>query len=173
MRGVALFALALPSLLSASSALLPPAAPTITEPSPDGRIVNPADLHMEAGGYSDPEGNPHASSDWEVWKTSINERVWSALGATGPFDTIHIHLADGVFENSYAGRTELEYSTDYLLKVRFRDSTGEVSPYSQRTFKTSAAGPPGVPGPMPWAVRQAGYTVEIVAGGFQLPVNIA
>src|SRR6185436_11347426 len=33
--------------------------------------------------------------------------------------------------------------------------------------------PPGVPGPMPWVVKQLGYTVEVVAGGFQLPVNIA
>ncbi|MBC7771778.1 MAG: PQQ-dependent sugar dehydrogenase [Pyrinomonadaceae bacterium] len=27
--------------------------------------------------------------------------------------------------------------------------------------------------PVPWAVRQAGYRVEVVASGFQLPVNIA
>src|SRR5262249_10462736 len=103
----------------------------------------------------------------------ISTRVWSALAKTGTFDMIHIHLADGTFEGPYAGRLELEYDTDYYLRVRFRDSTGEVSPYAVRTFKSSPAGPPGVPGPMPWEVRQPGYTVEIVAGGFQLPVNIA
>jgi glucose/arabinose dehydrogenase len=173
MRWVALWALAVPSLLRAAPAFQAPSAPTIFEPIADGFIANPADFHMEVNGYSDPDGNPHASTDWEIWKTSISQRIWSALGATGPFDYVHIHLADGIFENSYAGRTELEFSTDYLLKVRFRDSTGETGPYAQRTFKTSAAGPPGVPGPNPWVIKQAGYVVEVVASGFQLPVNIA
>jgi hypothetical protein len=31
-----------------------PAAPTITEPATNGQVVHPADVHMEAQGYSDP-----------------------------------------------------------------------------------------------------------------------
>src|SRR5262245_22530062 len=98
-RWGALFLLALPPLF-ASPSLLTVNAPNINEPPNDNYVVNPADLHMEVNGYSDaPENNPHQSTDWEVWKTSINQRVWSALAKTAPFDYVHIHLADGVFEN--------------------------------------------------------------------------
>src|SRR6185503_10373363 len=173
MRWFALFALAIQPFLNAASPAAGPAAPTITEPVQDGWIVNPADLHMESTGYSDPEGNPHGATDWEVWKTSVNQRVWSALGVNDAFGKVHIHLGDGTFEGPYAGRTELEFATDYFLKVRYFDSNNEAGPYAVRTFKTSPAGPPGVPGPMPWDLKQPGYTVEVVAGGFQLPVNIA
>src|SRR3954471_11903935 len=164
--------LALFSLLAAGPAPVAPAVPTITEPPSDGFIINPADLHMEVSGYLDADGNPHASTDWEIWKTSTSQRVWSALAQSDPFGKIHIHLADGTFEGAYAARTELEYDTDYLLKVRFRDSNGETSAYAQRTFRSSPAGPPGVPG-QSWMVLQPGYAVEVVASGFQLPVNIA
>ena len=173
MRWFALFALAIQPFLNAASPALHPAAPTITEPPQDGWLVNPADLHMESTGYTNPEGFAHASTDWEVWKTSINQRVWSALGVSDVFGKVHIHLADGNFEGPYAGRTELEFATDYSLKVRYIDSNGDAGAYAVRTFKTSPPGPPGVPGPMPWDLKQPGYVVEVVAGGFQLPVNIA
>jgi glucose/arabinose dehydrogenase len=159
--------------VSALLLLAPPAAPTITEPSTDGKIVNPADVHMEAGGYSDADGNAHASTDWEIWRgLALLERVWSAPAATG-LSKVHIHLADGAFEGSLAGQTQLAYDADYVLRVRFRDSAGEVSAWSARAFRTSPAGPPGIPSSVPWAPSQAGYQVEVVATGFQLPVNIA
>src|SRR4029453_15950302 len=78
-RWVALFALALPPVF-ASPAPLQVSTPTIQEPPNDGYVVNPADLHMEITGYSDlPENDAHQSTDWELWKTSLNERIWSAL----------------------------------------------------------------------------------------------
>jgi glucose/arabinose dehydrogenase len=84
-----------------------PSLPTIMEPVFDGDVVNPADVHMEAVGYSDPNGDAHLSTDWEIWTVGGSEqRVWHTLGITG-VERLHTHLGDGVFENSHAGRTDL------------------------------------------------------------------
>ena len=84
-----------------------PATPTITEPATDGQVINPSDVHMEAVGFSDPDGNAHKSTDWEIWTVgSAPERVWQTLGITG-VEKLHTHLGDGIFENSHAGRTDL------------------------------------------------------------------
>ena len=172
-RAVALITLSI--VAGGVPALAAPNPPTITEPPVDGQILNPSDVHMEAS-YSDPSGSPHFSSDWELWDTDAQpvERAWSRIGVTAPPNLlVHIHLGDGTFEGSYAGRTQLKFDTDYLLKVRFWNQNGEASAWSQRPFRTSPQGPAGVPGPMPWVARQPGYTIEIVATGFQLPVDIA
>jgi len=152
---------------------LVPDAPPITEPSFDGMISNPADVHMQAGPFNDPGGGTHASTDWELWKVSTNELVWNAAAVTGALDKVHIHLADGVFVGSYAGRTTMEFGTNYRLQVRFRNNLGQTSADSIRLFGTSTAGPPGVDAPVPWVPSDPGYRVELVASGFQLPVNIA
>ncbi len=159
-------------VLLLAGAAAPPAAPAITEPSTDGQVVAPADVHMEASGYADPDGHPHASTDWEIVKSLTGEKVWEAPGAADLLRG-HIHLADGTFTGSYAGRTELEPDTAYRLRVRFRDAAGETSPWSERFFRTSAAGNPGIPAPLPWAPARHGYRIEPVASGFQLPVTIA
>jgi hypothetical protein len=150
-----------------------PDAPPINEPPVDGQIVNPADVHMQAGPFNDPAGGTHQSSSWEIRKISTNEIVWSAIGVTDPGTKVHIHLGDGAFVGSYAGRTTMEFDTDYRLHVRFTSSLGQTGPDSLRTFRTSPTGPPGIPGPMPWQPREPGFRVEQVASGFRLPVNIA
>ncbi len=149
-------------------AAAPPFAPVIHEPVA-GVLINPADVHMEVAGYGDPDGQAHASSDWEIRKAG--PVVWEAPGSVG-LDTLHIHQGDGAFVGSYAGRTEFEFDTDYVLRCRFRDAAGEASAWSERAFRTQSAGPPGQPGPNPWAPAP-GFVVDVVAGGFQLPVNIA
>lgn len=160
------------SIAAGPALATPPVSPTITEPKANGALVNPADVHMEAPGFSDADGNTHVCSDWQIWTAAPAELVWQAPCAGG-VEKIHIHLGDGTFSNSYAGRSELNFDTAYRLLVRFKDSAGELSAWSQRPFTTSPAGPPGVPGPVPWVARQPGYAVEIVASGLQLPVNIA
>ena len=116
-----------------------PATPTVTEPATNGQEVNPADVHLEAVGFSDPDGDPHLSSDWEIWTTGPGaERVWQILGITG-VERLHTHLGDGVFENSHAGRNDLVADTDFEVRVRFRDDAGSVSPYASRTFHTGPA----------------------------------
>jgi glucose/arabinose dehydrogenase len=84
-----------------------PATPTITQPIVDSSPLNPGDVHMEAVGFSDPDGNLHKSSDWEIWTVGPDaELVWQTLGITG-VERLHTHLGDGVFVNSHAGRTDL------------------------------------------------------------------
>jgi hypothetical protein len=167
--------MALPALMfgiAPTAVGAPPNPPTITEPDVDGKTVNPADVHMEATGFSDPDGHEHECSDWEIWSAAPMQPVWETACASG-LQKVHTHLGDGTFVNSHAGRTELRWDTDYTLRMRFRDSGGEVGTPSERTFRTSEEGPAGTAGAVPWAVRQPGYEVQLVATGFQLPVNVA
>lgn len=124
--------------LSAVSAASPPDPPLITEPSADGLVVSAADVHMETAPMTDPDpGDTHLCSDWEIWTVSPPERVWGA-GCTSGIELVHVHLADGAFEGSYAGRTELKYDTDYRLRARHFDSSGLPSGWSERFFITGS-----------------------------------
>jgi glucose/arabinose dehydrogenase len=157
-------------LFPMAAAAAPPAAPVFLEPTTDGEIVNPADVHMEAE-FSDPDGDSHFCTDWQI-VTAIGEVVWDAPCLQG-LEKVHCHLGDGVFVNSLAGKTQLDFDSSYKVHARFHDGAGEIGPWADRPFQTSPEGPPGVPGAIPWTARQPGYQVEIVASGFQLPVNIA
>ncbi len=119
----------------------PPNTPTITEPANSGQIVFPSDVHMECAPFADPNpGDEHACTDWEIWTISPSERVWFTA-CIGGVERLHTHLGDGVFQASHAGRSELFFDTDYLLRVRHRDSSGdpatEWSAYASRPFRTA------------------------------------
>lgn len=120
----------------------PPAAPLITQPEVDGLILNPADVHMETGPFSDPDpGDDHLCTDWEIWTLDPAERVW-VTECIGGVERVHSHLGDGVFENSHAGRDELLPETEYVLRVRHRDDSGQSndwSPWADRLFQTGEA----------------------------------
>lgn len=120
----------------------PPVTPTITEPIVDGEVVNAEDVHMETALFSDPDlGDLHLCSDWEIWLVSPAERVWASPCASGAGRT-HIHLGDGVFQGSHAGRTSLLASTNYRLGVRHRDNSGDSatqwSAWRERFFSTGS-----------------------------------
>jgi glucose/arabinose dehydrogenase len=153
------------------AAAAPPDAPVISEPGTDHAVLNPADVHMEAGGFSDPDADSHQCSDWQI-VTPTSEVAWRDDCATGS-TAVHTHFGDGAFVNSYAGRTALDFDSSYTLRVRFKDDSGELSAWAERPFETSPAGPPGEPGAVPWDTAHPDYDVEIVATGFQLPVNVA
>jgi glucose/arabinose dehydrogenase len=154
--------------MGGAAAAEPPGAPEITEPAVEGQLVHPADVHMEAAGFSDPDDDSHVCSDWEIRRAA--EVVWEAPCAGG-LESVHIHLGDGSFVNSYAGRTELEFDAAYTLHVRYRDSADEVSAWAQRSFRTYPPSSPG--GSVAWTPVQPNFVVEQVAGGLQLPVNVA
>ncbi|MCX5690209.1 MAG: PQQ-dependent sugar dehydrogenase, partial [Planctomycetota bacterium] len=145
MRRLASVCIAAFCALSASHAAaqnVPPSAPEITEPR-DGRIINPADLHMETGPFADSNpGDTHACTDWEVWTVSPSQRVWATL-CIGGIEKLHTHLGDGVFEGSHAGRRTLLPDTAFTLRVRHKDSSTDLptqwSAWSQRAFVTGAA----------------------------------
>lgn len=113
-----------------------PELPTVTEPATAGQVVNPFDVHMEAVGFSDLDGDSHKSSDWEIWTVGLGaEPVWQTLGIEG-VERLHTHLGDGIFINGLAGETSLAGNTDYELRVRFRDDVGSVSGFATRWFQT-------------------------------------
>jgi glucose/arabinose dehydrogenase len=122
----------------------PPVTPTITEPSQPNKVLNPNDVHMETAPFADPNaGDTHAASDWEIWTISPSQRIWAAIGVTG-LEKVHIHLGDGAFENSHAGWHRLFANTQYSLRVRHKDNSGQAatewSAWTQpRPFSTGAA----------------------------------
>jgi glucose/arabinose dehydrogenase len=113
-----------------------PDTPTITEPIVSGPLVDPTAFFVSASDFSDPDGNLHKSSDWEVWTVGPNaEPVWQSLGLEGA-GRLHAQLSDGIFINSRAGQISLAQNTDYELHVRFRDDVGSVSSYATQLFHT-------------------------------------
>ena len=151
----------------------PPVTPRITEPPDDGAVLSPADVHMETAPFSDPDGNAHRCTDWEIWTITPLERV-RVTSCIGGLERVHTHLGDGMFENSHAGRFDLMPKTNYQLRVRHRDNSGDAatewSAWSERFFSTEAA----LTGTtVPWTLRQWGYRLDVVGSDFQLPVNIA
>jgi glucose/arabinose dehydrogenase len=153
-------------LLTGTAAATPPSTPTITEPSVDGQLVHPEDVHMEAGGYSDADNDTHNCTDWEIWTPGLSQRIWHANCKTGLL-AVHIHLGDGSFDTS----THLDYDSSYVLRARFHDSAAEIGGWAQRSFGTIPPASPG--GDVAWTPVQPDYTVDEVAGDLQLPTNIA
>jgi hypothetical protein len=68
--------------------------------------------------------------------------VWHADGAIG-VERVHVHLGDGLFENSHAGASELVPNTDFYLRVRHSDDSGDPgtqwSDWATRDFTTGTA----------------------------------
>jgi hypothetical protein len=118
-----------------------PVAPTIMEPSFVGQVVNPSDVHMEAIGFADPNGDAHQNTDWEIWTADANgqpfELAWTTIGIAD-VERVHTHLGDGIFVGAHASQAGLNYSTNYVMRVRFRDNAGSVSTWAARTFSTGA-----------------------------------
>jgi glucose/arabinose dehydrogenase len=168
----------------------PPVAPVIDEPTTDGQLIESADLHMQIqpqfvdpdSPVPDPEGQGRAATDWEVWtRGPVPERVFSVLNATAFDSKVHVHFGDGVFEGSHAGRTTLLPDTNYLLRVRQHDASGdpgtEAGNWDVRLFRTLPAEQPTAAG---WVALQPGYKVQELPFAFDpgeetwaLPTNIA
>lgn len=125
----------LSALVPRAQGQTPPDPPVITEPEVDGQIVNPSDAHMETQAMFDADGDDHLCTDFEIWTVVPDERVWVTACILG-VERVHTHLGDGVFEGTHADLSELLYDTDYVLRVRFQDSSGAWSAWSTRPFRT-------------------------------------
>jgi glucose/arabinose dehydrogenase len=116
--------------------------PSITEPEFDNQVINPYDVHMVAGPFSGSPGESHACSDWEIRGRSSDELVWSAPCVQGAL-AVHIHLGDGQFLGTLAGRHELTANTPYTLRVRFLGDAAppqtDWSDWATRPFSTAPA----------------------------------
>jgi glucose/arabinose dehydrogenase len=160
-------------LLAGPALAADPATPSITEPSTDGQLVHPEDVHMQATGFSDPDNDTHSCTNWEIRTADQSEVIWHAVCATG-LEATHIHLGDGDCINSYAGRGSpcyLDTDSHYVLAAQFKDSAGELSAWATRPFGTYPPSSPG--GDVAWTPLEPGYSIDEVAGGLQLPTNIA
>ncbi|MCC6626103.1 MAG: PQQ-dependent sugar dehydrogenase, partial [Chloroflexi bacterium] len=116
----------------AQPAHTPPDPPIITSPEPSG--VSPEDVHMEMGApFHDPDGDAHAATDWEIRTEDGQTVVWAAYAS--PVLT-HAHFGDGQFLGPQAGKHALEFREVYLFRVRFQDSRGAWSAWSERQFIT-------------------------------------
>jgi uncharacterized repeat protein (TIGR01451 family) len=115
-----------------------PDPPVINEPAADGQIVSPSDVHMETDPMNDLDGDTHQCSDWQILISDTLELVWDTT-CIGGVEKVHTHLGDGLFMNSYAGRSELEHDVDYIMQTRHTDSNNETSAWSQRLFRTGPA----------------------------------
>ena len=189
-RDLAAFRRQLRKTLPPATGNSPPATPVINEPSADGQLIDPQDLHMQIEqafvdtdqAVPDPQGLTRSGTDWEVWtRGAVPERVFHVDNATEFDSKVHVHFGDGVFEGSLSGRRSLLPDTDYLLRVRHRDSSGDPgtnnSNWDVRLFRTRTEDLPTAPG---WVARQAGYEVQEIPFVFgpgepqwALPVNIA
>ncbi len=151
-----------------------PATPVITEPFTQGQITGTFDLNMQTdpGQYFDGDGHAWAATDWKIRETTGGATVWQLPFTSSPPLTFYrVDFSDGQFVGSLAGKTELNYSTNYQLVVRYRDSNNEVSAEAVRSFTTAGATQP-VPNAGQWLVRP-GYALDVVQTGVRLPVNIA
>lgn len=153
--------------LTAATALAEPAPPTITEPATDGQLVHPADVHMEVAVPADADED--ICTDWAISTTDLSKVVWHAPCASGVLAR-HIHLADGTF-GKFAGVDRLDFDSSYVLQARFHDDDGEAGAWALRPFRTYPPSSPG--GGIPWTPLQPGYVIDEIAGGLQLPTNIA
>jgi glucose/arabinose dehydrogenase len=145
-----------------------PAAPAITEPATDGQLVHPADVHMEVTSPANPDDD--ACTDWEIRTPDLSKLVWAASCKTGVLG-VHIHLGDGTFFGANATSKQLDFNSRYVLRARFHASDGSVGEWAERKFGTYPASSPG--GGIPWTPLVRGYVIDRIAGGLQLPLDIA
>ena len=150
-----------------------PAPPVIFQPLP-AQVSGTFNLVASTNPnfYSDPDGHAWHATQWRIFDQSSGQLVWDSGFRTSPAFTLYrVDLSHGTFVGSLAGRTELNYGTNYRLAVRYRDANGEVSDDASRDFSTAGSTQP-VHGGGAWLSRP-GYVVEPVQFGLRLPVNIA
>jgi glucose/arabinose dehydrogenase len=124
---------------------------------------------MEVEIPAEPEDD--VCTDWEIRTADLSRVAWQAPCATGVL-AHHIHLGDGDFLITHPLTPPgLDYGSNYVLRARFHDDDGEIGDWSVRTFRTYPPSSPG--GGIPWTPLQPGYVVDEVAGGLQLPTDIA
>ena len=110
-----------------------------TEPSTDGQVAPGGRAHG-GDGSRDPDGDATTAGLGDPDAAS-GDGLGGALRRPAS-SRVHIHLGDGAFVGSYEGSPSSNTATSYVLRVRFRDSDGEIGAYAARG--PSATLPPGV-----------------------------
>lgn len=118
-----------------------PQTPSIIEPERDGQLVSGGDVHMVTAPFSDPAGGSHVCSDWEIrFEDAV---VWEARCATAAA-RLHIHMGDGVFAGTHAGKRALTGGATFVLRARHRSdgqASDQWSEWASREFATAVPSP--------------------------------
>ncbi len=149
----------------------PPDTPTNISPANEatGVKLNP-DLTSSA--YSDPDGDPHADTQWQVDDNAdFSSPVWTRTAGSAETTTT-INSANGTFTNELTGKTELDHNTTYYWQVRYSDNVAGWSDWSTSTSFTTAQ-PPETPNnalPTMGALNQK-LTPTLTGSAFSDPDN--
>ena len=111
----------------------PPDRPALIVPASASVVRDVDDLRLVADGYSDPDSDPIAAAEVEIWDLvdgAAVERVWSAR-IEPPADPLVARLSQGTFEGSHAGRGRLGWDDPYVARVRHVDTSGAASAWSE------------------------------------------
>ncbi|MBI1744448.1 hypothetical protein HYR54_15475 [Candidatus Acetothermia bacterium] len=116
------------AFVAVSAAAQQPAMPVNQSPAngSTGISLTPT---LQASGFSDPNGDPHSLSQWQVCSNSTCSQVVYDSGPVSP-GTSHT-VSSGSLSNSVT----------YYWRVRYRDSTGFWSNWSTPTSFTTVAPP--------------------------------
>jgi len=110
----------------------PPGKPVNVLPTGSGVSLTPK---LQASAYSDPEGDPHAASQWQVTTGSgdYSNPVFASVTYSPDLTSTTVPVAT------------LSYSTTYYWHVRYVDTYGGWSAYSNDTSFTTVAAPAMTP----------------------------
>jgi hypothetical protein len=108
----------------------PPETPTNTTPAnlATNVIRNPV---LVASAYSDPEGDPHQASQWQIATDSgFTAVVWDSGSDAVNLTTTTVNNTNGTFAGVLSGKLRLAPNTQYYWHVRYQDNIGNWSAYS-------------------------------------------
>jgi len=124
--------------VNASGALRsPPDTPEVQAPTPGRRLASGDGLQLAASVFHDNDGDSHAASQWQITTKS------------GDYSSPNLIYEDQPTPGSIAyavpqGTIDLTKGTTYYWRVRYKDSYGEWSAWSEET-SFSLDQPPGQP----------------------------
>ncbi|RKZ11118.1 hypothetical protein DRQ32_06490, partial [bacterium] len=113
----------------------PPATPVPKTPSDEARIDKDTAVTLQASDFSDPEGDAHNTSYWEVERFDSEELLPSYFDAPSV-----------VGLTSHAVMDTLDPGLKYAWRVKYEDERGAVSEWStMSTFKVGTSVPESLP----------------------------
>jgi regulation of enolase protein 1 (concanavalin A-like superfamily) len=99
-----------------------PLQPLVNVPAADQSALDAASASFGTAAFEDQDaGHTLTAAEWEIWTDeAVSTRIWRASNAQTTTT-----LAVGNFEGSHDGRTSLLNETNYKLRVRHKDSSGD------------------------------------------------
>ncbi len=99
----------------------------------DGEIVFTVNPDLVASAFSSTSGSTHTATEWQVDDESdFSSIVWSRLSSSGEISTT-INNSKGKFQNELVDKQALVDGATYYWRVRYQDSNGVWSDWSDPT----------------------------------------